>query len=57
MIWIIASNLVTLTIKEAYDKDIKEVDDDARDQVDFSPIQKKLRDVFSSAWGVSSIYP
>jgi hypothetical protein len=54
-VWVIASNLGTETISHAYNKDIKELNDKARDEVDLSSIQAQLRDVFFSAWGVSII--
>jgi hypothetical protein len=50
-IWVIASNLGTDTINEAYNKDIKELDDKAREKVDLSAIQAKLREVFFASWG------
>jgi ATP-dependent Clp protease ATP-binding subunit ClpA len=54
-IWVITSNLGTEAISHAYNEDIKELDDEARDQADLSSIQAQLRDVFFSSWSVSNI--
>jgi ATP-dependent Clp protease ATP-binding subunit ClpA len=54
IIWIIASNLGTETINEAY-KDIKDLDDETRDHFDLTSIQTKVRDVFFSVFGVGGI--
>ena len=55
IIWIIASKLGTEEINDAYNKNVRELDDEAHDQADLGFLQKNLREIFSSKFGVGVI--